>query len=600
MPVSQGIRAGKPELDVTTSNFLRSIIERDSHAGVYAGRRWGGSPGDAAHHAAGGADPARVRLRFPPEPNGHLHIGHAKSIGLNFGLAREFGGVCHLRMDDTNPEKEDQGYVDAIVEMVRWLGWDWRAFGHEHLYHASDYFDFMFRAAEALIVEGLAYVDEHSAADMQTMRGDFASAGVASAWRHRPAADSLARFHEMRGGVHADGAMALRARTDLASPNLQMRDPVLYRIRHVAHHRTGTAWCIYPAYIYAHPIEDALENITHSFATLEFVEHGEFYDWLLSHLARLGMVQSSLPRQYEFGRLNLSHVVTSKRRLKALVNEGLVSGWDDPRMPTLSGLRRRGYTPAALRRFVEGTGASRHAIWLPDSTLEQALRSDLEDTAPRAMGVVDPLLLELTNWADEFGDADRVACTAPVHPQRAELGQRHFALGPRLWIDRTDFSEVPPPGFHRLFPGNRVRLKYGLVVECTGFCKDAHGQPVSVQARIVPDTRSGTPGAERVKVKGTITWLSQHDAVPATMRLYARLFTAEQPDADGDDFRRHLDLGSLREARGFVEASLAGIACGQPVQLERLGYFVSDPRDHRAGAMVLNRSTTLRDAARLR
>lgn len=480
--------------------------------------------------------------------------------------------------------------------MVRWLGWDWRAFGHEHFYHASDYFEFMFRAAEALIVEGLAYVDEHSAADMQTMRGDFGSIGVASVWRNRPAADSLARFHEMRGGVHADGAMALRARTDLASPNLQMRDPVLYRIRHVAHHRTGTAWCIYPAYIYAHPIEDALENITHSFATLEFVEHGEFYDWLLGHLARLGMVQSPLPRQYEFGRLNLSHVVTSKRRLKALVDEGLVSGWDDPRMPTLSGLRRRGVTASALRRFVEDTGASRHAIWLPDGTLDQALRSDLEDHAPRAMGVIDPLLLELTNWAEAFGDAAFEACTAAVHPQRPELGQRRFSLGPRVWIDRADFAEEPPPSFHRLFPGNRVRLKYGLVVECTGCRKDEHGLPVAVQARIVPGTRSGSPGADQVKVKGTITWVGEHDAVPATLRLYARLFTVAQPDADGEDFRRHLDPASLRVARGFVEPSLAGVGAGRPVQLERLGYFVSDRQDHRTGAAVFNRTTTLRDS----
>lgn len=597
MPVSLEHGGGKPEHgEVASANFLRSIIERDLRAGVYAGRRWGGSPGDATHHAAGGLDPASVRLRFPPEPNGHLHIGHAKSIGLNFGLAREFGGVCHLRMDDTNPEKENQGYVDAIVEMVRWLGWDWQAFGTSHLYHASDHFSFMFRAAEALIVEGLAYVDEHSAADMQAMRGGFSSAGVASTWRHRPAADSLARFHEMRDGAHPDGAMVLRARTGLASPNLQMRDPVLYRIRHAAHHRSGTRWRVYPAYIYAHPIEDALENITHSFATLEFVEHGEFYDWLLGHLVRLGLVQSPPPRQYEFGRLNLSHVVTSKRRLKALIDEGIVGGWDDPRMPTLSGLRRRGYTASALRRFVEATGASRHAIWLPDVTLEQALRSDLEDHAPRAMGVIDPLLLELTNWSEAFGEAALEACTAAFHPLRPELGQRRFSLGPRIWIDRSDFAEDPPKGYRRLFPGNRVRLKYGLVVECTGCRKDEHGQPVAVQACIVPGTRSGSTGAEQVRVKGTITWVGAHDAVPATLRLYARLFTVAQPDADGEDFRRHVDPDSLRVAQGFVEPSLAGIGAGRPVQLERLGYFVSDRHDHRNGAAVFNRATTLRDS----
>jgi len=587
-----GLRAA----EVGTAHFLRSIIERDLQAGVYADRRWGGSPGDAAHHAAGAPDPARVRLRFPPEPNGHLHIGHAKSIGLNFGLAQEFGGVCHLRMDDTNPEKEDQGYVDAIVEMVRWLGWSWQAFGTGHLYHASDYFDFMFRAAERLIAEGLAYVDEHSAAQMQAMRGDFATPGVASVWRDRPAGDSLARLHEMRDGRHADGSMALRARIDMASPNLQMRDPALYRIRHATHHRTGARWCIYPTYIYAHPIEDALENITHSFATLEFVEHGAFYDWLLGHLSRLGLVQSPPPKQYEFGRLNLSHVVTSKRRLKALVDEGLVNGWDDPRMPTLGGLRRRGYTPAALRRFVADSGASRHAIWLPDTALEQTLRDDLDDSAPRAMGVVDPLLLELTNWSEVFGQATGQACSAPVHPKQPQWGQRTFMLGPQVWIDRSDFAEVPVKGFHRLYPGNRVRLKYGLIVECSGCRKDDLGHVVAVYARIVPGTRSGTEGAGQHKVKGTITWVGVQDAVPATLRLYSRLFAVERPEEDAEGFRRHLDPNSLHVAQGLVEPSLAGVGPEHRVQLERLGYFVTDRDDHRDGAAVFNRISALREA----
>ena len=585
-----------PLADAGTASFLRSIIEHDLRAGVHSDRHWAGSPGDAAHQAVGLPDSARVRLRFPPEPNGYLHIGHAKSIGLNFGLARDFGGACHLRLDDTNPEKEEQGYVAAIIEMVRWLGWDWQAFGTEHLYHASDYFDFMFHAAEALISDGLAYVDEHSGQDLRAMRGDFTAPGVASAWRDRPAADSLKRFHEMRDGLHADGAMVLRARIDMASPNLQLRDPALYRIRHAVHHRTGVRWRVYPTYIYAHPIEDALENITHSFATLEFVEHGAFYDWVLGHLIRLGLLQAPAPKQYEFGRLNLSHVITSKRKLKALVDEGHVTGWDDPRMPTLAGLRRRGYTPPALRKFVEDTGASRHAIWLPYTTLEQALRDDLEGRAPRAMGVIDPLLLELTNWGEVYGDAHLEACTAPVHPQRPELGQRSFLLGPRLWIDHQDFSESPAKEFHRLHPGNRVRLKYGLIVECTGCRKDDQGQVLAVLARVVPGTRSGTAGTEQVKVKGTITWVGVHDAVPATLQLFDHLFSVPRPDDEGGDFRRHLNPASWRSAHGYVEPSLAAAAAEHHVQFERLGYFVSDRHDHRAGAAVFNRATTLRDA----
>ena len=581
--------------DAGSPSFLRAIIEQDLRKDLHARRHWAGSPGDAAHHSAGQLDPARVRLRFPPEPNGHLHIGHAKSIGLNFGLAREYGGACHLRLDDTNPQKEEQAYVDAIIEIVRWLGWDWRAFGVEHLYHASDYFDFMYTAAEALIDGGLAYVDELSGKDLRTARGDFTRAGTASVWRDRPSAESRARFREMRDGAHPDGAMVLRARIDMASPNLQLRDPAIYRIRHSAHHRTGGKWRVYPTYIYAHPIEDALENITHSFATLEFAEHRPFYDWLLGHLARLGLVQEPVPKQYEFGRLNVTHVITSKRKLKALVDEDHVQGWDDPRMPTLAGLRRRGYTPAALRRFVEDSGASRHAIWLPYAALEQALRDDLEPSAPRAMGVIDPLELELVNWEEVFGGAPTEACTAPVHPHRPELGQRAFSLGPRLWIDRQDFAEVPVNGEHRLTPGEHVRLKYGFIVECLGSRKNDQGQVVSVQARVLPGTKSGTPDAEQTKVKATITWVGLHEAVAAEIRLFEHLFVVPRMDeVDDGDFRRHLNPTSRRIAHGWVEPTLAALAPEQHVQLERLGYFVSDRCDHRTDAAVFNRVTSLR------
>jgi glutaminyl-tRNA synthetase len=587
--------------DPKPANFLRGIIERDLEAGTYAARRFGGSPGDAAHHQAGAPDPARIRTRFPPEPNGYLHIGHAKSICLNFGLARDYGGVCHLRFDDTNPEKEEQEYVDAIVEAVHWLGFDWNAefdgVRTSHLYYASDYFDFMYRAAEALVEAGLAYVDEQSAEEMRVNRGDFQTAGAASPFRARTPAENLARFREMRDGLHADGAMVLRAKIDLASPNINLRDPTIYRIRRATHHNTGDKWCIYPMYTYAHPIEDALENITHSICTLEFEDQRPFYDWLLENLARLGLLSHPLPRQYEFGRLNLTYVMTSKRKLRALVEEGIVSGWDDPRMPTIFGLRRRGYTPAAIRAMADGSGASKTNIWLDHAVLEQSLRADLEGQAPRAMAALDPLALDLTNWAEVFGSAGHVEpCQAPAHPQRPELGLRRFGMGREVWIEADDFAEVPPKGFHRLFPGNKVRLKYGLVVECTGCEKDAAGRVTRVLARVVPDTKSGTPGADTVKVKGTITWVSAHDGLAATVNLYDRLFTEPQPDVGGRDFREVLNPKSLVVARAWLEPSLAGAGPEQRFQFERHGYFVADRALHRAASPVFNRITGLKDS----
>jgi glutaminyl-tRNA synthetase len=589
--------ASPPSPPAAAHNFLRGIIERDLEAGTWGQRRFGGSPGDAAHHAAGAPDPARIRTRFPPEPNGYLHVGHAKSICLNFGLARDYGGICHLRFDDTNPEKEEQEFVDAIIEGVKWLGFDWEAGGTAHVYYASDYFDFMYRAAEALVMADLAYVDEHSAEEMSRMRGSFTTPGEESHYRHRPAAQNLARLREMRDGQHPDGAMVLRAKIDMASPNINLRDPTLYRIKRATHHNTGDRWCIYPMYTYAHPIEDALENITHSICTLEFEDQRPFYDWLLENLARLGLLAQPLPRQYEFGRLNLSYVVTSKRKLRALVEEGIVSGWDDPRMPTLFGMRRRGYTPASIRAMADGTGASKTNIWLDYAVLDQCLRADLEGQAPRAMAVLDPLPLVLTNWAEVYGSAGHVeACRAPAHPQRPELGERHFGLSRELWIERDDFAQTPPKGFFRLFPGNRVRLKYGLVVECTGCEKDASGNVTRVLATVVPDTRSGTPGADAVKVKGTITWVSRHDAVPAAVVLYDRLFTEPQPDAGGRDFREVLNPRSKVTVQAWLEPSLKAVAAEQRLQFERHGYFITDRKDHREGAPVFNRITALKDS----
>ena len=578
------------------SNFLRGIIERDLEGGTLAGRHFGGSPGDAAHHAAGTPDPARIRTRFPPEPNGYLHVGHAKAICLNFGLAQAYGGICHLRFDDTNPEKEEQEYVDAIIEAVRWLGFDWNVGGTSHLYYASAYFDFMYRAAEALVGTGLAYVDEQSADDMRASRGDFNTPGTDSPFRSRTPEQNLARLREMRDGAHADGAMVLRAKIDMGSPNINLRDPTLYRIKRATHHATGDRWCIYPMYTYAHPIEDALERITHSICTLEFEDQRPFYDWLLENLADLGLLARPLPRQYEFGRLNLSYVITSKRKLRELVSEGIVSGWDDPRMPTLFGMRRRGYTPASIRAMADGSGASKTNIWLDYSVLDGCLRADLDGQAPRAMAVLDPVPLLITNWADLYGSAGHVeACHAPAHPQRPDLGTRQFGLGENVWIERDDFAEVPAKGFFRLFPGNKVRLKYGLVVECTGCEKDADGRVTRVLARAVPDTRSGTPGADAVKVKGTITWVGVQDAVAATVVLYDRLFTEAQPEAGGRDFRSVLNPKSLQRVQAFVEPGLASAEREQRWQFERLGYFVADRVEHTPGQPVFNRITPLRD-----
>ena len=587
------------------SNFLRQIIEADLAQGTYAQRQWAGSPGDAAHHAKGSPDPAKIRTRFPPEPNGYLHIGHAKSICLNFGLARDYGGVCHMRFDDTNPEKEDTEYVNSILDAVKWLGFNWDAHGTSHLYQASDYFDFMYRAAEFLIQAGLAYVDEQSAEDMRLNRGDFTTPGKDSPFRARTSAENLSRFRDMRDGKLADGAAVLRGKIDMASPNINLRDPAIYRIRRATHHNTGDTWCIYPMYTFAHPIEDALEQITHSICTLEFEDQRPFYDWLLARLSEShklsdGAVLPALlaqpnPKQYEFARLNLTYVITSKRKLAQLVNEGKVNGWDDPRMPTIVGLRRRGYTPESLQLFAERIGVTKSDSWIDYSTLEGCLRDDLDPKAARAMAVLDPITLTLTNWDELMGEGKLDDCSAPVHPHHPELGKRQFKFGKSLWIERTDYEETPPKGFFRLFPGNKVRLKYGHVIECIGANKDANGQVTEVLARLIPDTKSGTPGSDSVKVKGVITWVAKADAATAEVRLYDRLFTEAHPDAGGKDFLASLNPDSLKVITAYVEPSLTASSPDAKFQFERHGYFVADRSDHASTQMVFNRCTGLKD-----
>jgi len=578
---------------VPASNFLRSIIESDLDANRYAGKLWAGKPGPAAAQEQGREDPARIRTRFPPEPNGYLHIGHAKSICINFGLAQDYGGACHLRFDDTNPEKEESEYVDAIVDIVHWLGFDWRANGQDNCYFASDYFDYLYQFAQALIQAGDAYVDEQSPEQMRLARGTLTEKGTDSPWRNRPADESLRLLREMRDGVHPDGSLSLRARIDMGSPNMNLRDPVLYRIRHAAHHRTGAKWCIYPMYTWAHPVEDALEGITHSICTLEFEDQRPFYDWILNKLADLGQLRRPLPRQYEFARLNLSYVVTSKRKLLQLVQEGHVQGWDDPRLPTLAGLRRRGYTPSAIRLFCERLGVSKSDSRIDYGLLEQALRDDLDPTAERRMAVLDPIKLVLTNYPEGHSEL----CRAPCNPHAPEQGVREFPLARELWIERDDFREDPPRKYFRLFPGNAVRLKYGYIVRCTGFDKDENGTVTTVYAEYLPETKSGTPGADSVpvKVKGAITWVSTAHAVAAEVRLYDRLFSDPHPDAGDKNFLDAINPDSYKVAQGWLEPGTRATP-GALWQFERLGYFVADRVESSADTPIINRAVTLRDS----
>lgn len=573
------------------SNFLRTIIENDLSAGRYNGKLWAGQPGPASVQQQGNPDPARIRTRFPPEPNGYLHIGHAKSICLNFGLARDYAGACHLRFDDTNPEKEEQEYVDAIIDMVKWLGFNWNYEGENNLYFASDYFDYMYQFAEALVQSGHAYVDEQSPEQMRLTRGTLTEKGSNSPWRDRPAEESLRLLREMRDGKHPDGSMALRAKIDMGSPNINLRDPVLYRIRHAQHHRTGNKWCIYPMYSWAHPVEDALEGITHSICTLEFEDQRPFYDWILNRLADLGMLNRPLPHQYEFARLNLSYVVTSKRKLLQLVKEGYVNGWDDPRMPTLAGLRRRGYTPSSIRLFCDRLGVSKAHQQIDYSILEQALRDDLDPIAPRSVAVLDPLKLVITNYPEGQSEP----CHAPRNPHNPDAGQREFPFSRELWIERDDFMEEPPKKYFRLFPGNMVRLKYGYIVKCTGFVKDAQGKVIEVHAEYLPETKSGTPGSDSVKVKGNITWVSVAHAVPAEIRLYDRLFAEPHPDTGDRNFLEALNPDSCQIVNGWLEPGTRA----EPEafwQFERLGYFVADRETSTPERPVLNRSVTLKDS----
>ena len=679
------------ENSAQVTNFIRNIIDSDLASHANEPRLWCGHPAPYGEQAQGVPDPARIRTRFPPEPNGYLHVGHAKSICLNFGLARDYGGHCHMRFDDTNPVKEDQEYVDSIKEAVRWLGFDWEHGEEKNLYFASNYFEWMFEFAEHLVKTGYAYVDEQSADEMHANRGTLTEPGKNSPYRDRSPEENLRLFHEMRDGKHAEGSMVLRAKIDMASPNINLRDPAIYRIRFAEHHNTGNKWCVYPMYTFAHPIEDSLENITHSICTLEFEDQRAFYDWTLEriipvlrapqyeeakqlllqmskgesdlalpfmraayeHRSKLGqsapeqamaeifeawesdfgpekldgtrasafwalmtvntehftpLLQAALTvvrpnffllsHQYEFNRLNLSHVVVSKRKLIQLVQEKLVDGWDDPRMPTIFGLRRRGYTPESIHLFADRCGVSRVAGGLIDySVLEACLREDLEGRALRRIGVVRPLKLIIDNYDENASEM----LVAPNHPQKPEWGTREVSFSKELWIDESDFAEVPPKGYRRLtIPADGseakpVRLRYGYVVVPTSIDKDENGKVIAVHCRYLPETKSGTAGSESVKCKAAIHWVDAKTAVACEFRLYDRLFAVAQPDAVDADYRTLLNPESKEVVTGYIEPAMAQAQPDEKFQLERTGYFVADRIDHKPEAPVFNLAVGLKD-----
>jgi glutaminyl-tRNA synthetase len=539
-----------------------------------------------AADVAAGNNGGRVVTRFPPEPNGYLHIGHAKAICLDFGVAHEFGGHCNLRFDDTNPVKEDVEYVDSIKDDVRWLGFEW----HDREYYASDYYEQLYQYAESLVRKGVAYVDSLSADQIREHRGTLTEPGKDSPYRTRSVDDNLDLFRRMRAGEFADGAHVLRAKIDMRSPNITMRDPVLYRIRHAEHHRTGREWCIYPMYDFAHPLSDAIEGVTHSLCTLEYVDHRPLYDWVIEHVET-----PARPRQYEFARLNLNYTVMSKRKLLQLVEQRHVSGWDDPRMPTVSGLRRRGYTPESIREFCARVGVAKKENVIDVGLLEHCVREDLNARAPRAMAVLRPLKLVLTNYPAEHEEEMAIA----NHPDNPSLGSRRVPFSREIYIERDDFMEDPPKKFFRLAPGREVRLRNAYLVTCTEVIKNANGEVIELRGTYDPATRGGDAPDGR-KVKATLHWVSARHAVPAEVRLYDRLFTAEDPEGaaakSNADFTTMLNPASLEVLRECkLEPSLENAAAGARYQFERQGYFAADP-DSRPGAVVFNRTVSLKDS----
>lgn len=539
------------------ANFLQQIIAKDQEKGTYGGK---------------------VVTRFPPEPNGYLHIGHSKSICLNFGLALEFGGKCHLRFDDTNPETEDTEYVESIMQDVKWLGFEWG----KNLFYASDYFDKLYEIAEDLIRAGKAYVCSLNEEQVREYRGDFNTPGKDSPYRNRSVEENLDLFRRMRAGEFEEGACTLRAKIDMQSPNMNMRDPLLYRIKKVHHHRTGDKWSIYPMYDYAHPLSDAIEEVTHSICTLEFQDHRPFYDWCVDNANLPGK-----PRQYEFARLNLTYLVMSKRKLLQMVKEGLVSGWDDPRMPTISGYRRRGYRPEALRLFAKRIGVAKAESLIDIEILEGCAKEDLDECAHRAMAVLRPVKLVIENYPE--GKTEQIQ--APVHPKKPDLGHRTLTFAREVYIDESDFMENPSPDFHRLVPGGRVRLRNAYVVTCKQVIKDAGGRITELRCEYDPVTLGGKPTSDGVKVKGIVHWVPVQHCVEAEVRMYGRLFRVADPDnvPEGKDFKYNLNPDSLKVIKNAkLEAGLKDAKTDLRYQFERTGYFCVDSKDSKPGALVFN------------
>ena len=571
------------------TNFIRNIIDKNLAADLYATKTWGGQPGPSKTHKDASIDEAKIRTRFPPEPNGYLHFGHAKSIILNFSLAQDYGGRCHLRFDDTNPEKESDEYVKSIIESVHWLGYSFQDEHENNLYYASNYFEFMYEAAKVLIQADCAYVDRQTADEIRINRGTLTEPGKNSPYRDQSIDENLQLFEEMKAGKYKDGEMVLRAKINMASPNINLRDPAIYRIRHVSHHNTGDQWCIYPMYTFAHPIEDALEKITHSICTLEFEDQRPFYEWTLKKLAEHEFFDKPLPKQHEFSRLNISHVVLSKRKLIQLVEEKHVNGWDDPRMPTLVGAKRRGYSPNGFKLFMDRIGVSKSDSIIDYQTFEDAMREVLNQECNRKIAVLDPIKLVINNFDDNHIEI----CNVPNHPLKPEEGSREVKLTKELWIEREDFAINPPPKYFRLFPGNKVRLRYGFIVECTDYELDNDGNVTTVYCDYFPETKSGTEGSDSIKVKGNIHWVSTNFSKEITIRNYDRLFLSENPN-EFDNFLDDINQSSIETKSAYCEESISDVKNGEQFQFERHGYYIVDP-DTDGDEIIFNRTATLRD-----
>lgn len=549
-------------METNSSNFIRTIMVDDLESGKHD----------------------KIITRFPPEPNGYLHIGHAKSIVINFGLADDFNGITNLRFDDTNPLKEDQEYVDAIKEDVKWLGFEW-----DNLYFASDYFEEMYNRAILLIKKGKAYVDDLSADEIREYRGTLTEPGKDSPYRNRSIEENLDLFKRMRAGEFANGEKVLRAKIDMSSPNINLRDPVIYRIAHVPHHNTGDKWCIYPMYAFAHPLEDAIEGVTHSLCTVEFEDQRPFYNWVIEECET-----ESKPRQIEFGRLNITNTVMSKRKLKQLVDENYVDGWDDPRLPTISGLRRRGFTPEAIRAFVKEIGVSKGSGFVDSAMLDHFVREDLKLKAPRTMGILRPLKVVITNYPEDQVEM----LDAEINPENEEMGMRKIPFSREIYIEREDFMEDPPKKYFRLFPGNEVRLKHAYFIKCEDVIKDEDGNIIEVHCTYDPETKSGTGFTGR-KVKGTIHWVDAKNAIPAEFRLYEPLILNEEEEEEGKNFLDNVNPNSLEVVQGFVEPNMKDVQPQEKFQFFRHGYFNVDPKYSKPGEPVFNLIVSLKSSFKL-